>query len=175
MTVLDFLDEIEDIVDTASAVPLTNKIMVDGNELKEIVKEIRISLPDDVQQAKWVRDEKHRILAEAKQEYERIILEAKKQAEYLVEENDITRRAYKRAEEVMADVEKQSRYMKMSTYEYLDKILYDMQGKFDDVNGNYLNQLFTQMSRQFDEMGSVLQSNREELKNMIYDLKDEEK
>ena len=31
MTVLELLEELEDIVDTASTVPLTGKIMVDGN------------------------------------------------------------------------------------------------------------------------------------------------
>ena len=36
-----------------------------------------MSLPDDVQQAKWVKDEKERILSEAKSEYEKIIIEAK--------------------------------------------------------------------------------------------------
>ena len=61
MTVLDLLDEIEEIVETSSAVPLTNKIMVDGNELREIVKEIRQSLPDDVQQAKWIKEQKNNI------------------------------------------------------------------------------------------------------------------
>lgn len=53
MTVLELLEEIEDIVDTAPGLPLTGKIMVDANELLEIVREIRLSLPDDVQQAKW--------------------------------------------------------------------------------------------------------------------------
>ena len=42
-----------------------------------------MALPDDVQQAKWIRDERDRILADAKAEYERIIREAKKQADYL--------------------------------------------------------------------------------------------
>ena len=67
MTVLDLLDEIEEIVETSSAVPLTNKIMVDGNELREIVKEIRQSLPDDVQQAKWIKEQKNNILSELTQ------------------------------------------------------------------------------------------------------------
>ena len=40
MTVLDLLEEIEEIVDSASTVPLTNKIMVDGDELLEIVKDM---------------------------------------------------------------------------------------------------------------------------------------
>ena len=87
MTVLELLEEIEDIVDTAPGLPLTGKIMVDANELLEIVREIRLSLPDDVQQAKWVKDEK-----------ERILTEAKKQADYLVETDYITLRAQKMAE-----------------------------------------------------------------------------
>ena len=98
MTVLELLEEIEDIVDTAPGLPLTGKIMVDANELLEIVREIRLSLPDDVQQAKWVKDEKERILSEAKSEYEKVIVEAKKQADYLVEHDDITLRAQKLAE-----------------------------------------------------------------------------
>ncbi len=49
-----------------------------------ILSEGPLALPDDVQQAKWIRDERDRILADAKAEYERIIREAKKQADYLV-------------------------------------------------------------------------------------------
>ena len=100
--------------------------MVDSNELLEIVREIRLSLPDDVQQAKWVKDEKERILSEAKAEYEKIIVEAKKQADYLVETDDITLRAQKLAEEIRQNAEEYARVLKMRTYDYVDKMLYDM-------------------------------------------------
>ena len=46
MKVLELLDEIEEIVDTAAGFPLTGKIMVDAEEILEIVKEIRVELPD---------------------------------------------------------------------------------------------------------------------------------
>ena len=174
MTVLDLLDEIEDIVETASAVPLTNKIMIDGGELLDIVKEIRASLPDDVQQAKWVKDEKDRILSEAKTEYEKIIVEAKKQADYLVDDHDITNRARKQADQITREAQEYSTMLKMRTYDYLDKTLYDMQGKFDEVNGKYLNELFNYMARTFDNMGEVLQRNRDELKEMAYRTKNGE-
>ena len=77
MKVLKLLEELEDIVDDATGLPLSNKIMVDAEEIFQIVREIRLALPDDVQQAKWIRDERDRILGEAKAEYERIIREAK--------------------------------------------------------------------------------------------------
>ena len=99
MKVLRLLEELEDIVDEATGLPLSNKIMLDSEEIFQIVREIRLALPDDVQQAKWIRDERDRILEEAKTEYERIIREAKKQADYLVETDDITLRATKLAGE----------------------------------------------------------------------------
>ena len=68
--------------------------MVDAEEIFQIVREIRLALPDDVQQAKWIRDERDRILGEAKAEHERIIREAKKQADYLVETDDINSKSY---------------------------------------------------------------------------------
>lgn len=55
MKVLDLLEEIEEIVDTASGFPLTGKIMVDAQELLEIVREIRLELPDEIQQASGLK------------------------------------------------------------------------------------------------------------------------
>jgi vacuolar-type H+-ATPase subunit H len=174
MTVIDLLEEIEEIVETSSKVPMTNRIMVDGNELLEIVKEIRTSMPDDVQQAKWVNDEKSRILSEAKEEYEKIIVEARKQADYLVDEHDITKRARKRSEEIKAEAREYAKVLKMRTYDYLDKTLYDMQSKFDELNGSYLTNLFEYMSKSFVSMGDVLQKNRDELKEMAEKTQNDE-
>ena len=78
MKVMELLEELEDIVDAATNVPLTSKIMLEAEDVFNIVREIRLALPDDVQQAKWIRDERDRIIADAKAEYERSIREAKR-------------------------------------------------------------------------------------------------
>ncbi|TDP52317.1 hypothetical protein [Aminicella lysinilytica] len=174
MTVLDLLDEIEDIVETGSAVPLTNKIMIDGNELLDIVKEIRLGLPDDIQQAKWVKDEKMRIMSEAKSEYEKIIVEARKQADYLVDNNDITLKAQKKADAISNAADEYSKALKMKTYDYLDGIIYDMQGRIDEVNLKYFAEMYNNVERSFEEINGVLQSNRDELKEMAYRTKNGE-
>jgi len=168
MTVLELLEEIEDIVDTAPGLPLTGKIMIDSNELLEIVREIRLSLPDDVQQAKWVKEEKERILTEAKGEYEKIIIEAKKQADYLVDTHDITLRAQKLAEEIREDAEQYCKVLKMRTYDYVDKMLYDMQAKMDELNMKYFGEMFSNLGKSFESIGNVLQDNRDEIKEMAY-------
>ena len=93
MRVLELLEEIEEIVDTAAGFPLTGKIMVDSQELLEIVREIRAELPDEIQQAQWIKNERERIIAEARTQYEAVIEDAQKQADTLVENNDITVKA----------------------------------------------------------------------------------
>ena len=134
MKVLELLEELEDIVDNATNVPLTSKIMLEAEDVFNIVREVRLALPDDVQQAKLIRDERDRILADAKAEYERIIREAKKQADYLVETDDITLRATKLAQEIREDAELHAKMLKMRSYDYVDKMLYDMQAKMDELN-----------------------------------------
>lgn len=174
MTVLELLEEIEDIVDTAPGLPLTGKIMVDANELLQIVRDIRLGLPDDVQQAKWVKDEKERILGEAKAEYEKIIVEAKKQADYLVETDDITLRAQRLGEEIQQNAENYARELKMRTYDYVDKMLYDMEGRMEDLNLKYFGEMYASLEKTFAEIGGVLQANREEIKGMAYRTKNGE-
>ena len=184
MTVLDLLDELEDIVDTAPNVPLTGKIMVESSEVLEIVDDIRKALPEDVKQAKWLKDEKERILAEAKEEYEKKKKKKKKQAGFLVDNNDITLKAKKRADSISDAADDYSRVLKMKTYDYLDKMLYDMQDKVDTLNVNYASQMYEYLEKSFEEINSELQKNRDELKEMairtkngedwLYDEKEQE-
>ena len=174
MTVLDLLDELEDIVDTAPNVPLTGKIMVESSEVLEIVDDIRKALPEDVKQAKWLKDEKERILAEAKEEYEKIIVEAKKQAGFLVDNNDITLKAKKRADSISDAADDYSRVLKLKTYDYLDKMLYDMQDRVDTLNVQYASQMYEYLEKSFEDINTQLQKNRDELKDMAVRTKNGE-
>ena len=73
MNVDRLIKELEDIVNNASSVPLTNKVMVDGEEVISILNEIEKVLPDEIKQARWIQNERDRILTEAKKEYETVV------------------------------------------------------------------------------------------------------
>ena len=168
MKVLELLEELEDIVDAATKVPMMSKVMVEAEDVFSIIREIRLALPADVQQAKWIRDERDRILADAKTEYERIIREAKKQADYLVETNEITARATKLAQEIRDDADINAKILKMKTYDYVDKILYDMQAKMDEMNMRYFGEMYSNLEKTFDQINQTLSANREEIKDLAY-------
>ena len=168
MKVLELLDEIEEIVDTASGFPLTGKIMVDSAELLEIVKEIRAALPEEFEQAKWIKNERQRILDEAKQEYETVLKDAHRQADALVESNDITVKAKKRADEITRLTEDNVKQLKLSTYDYIDGLLFNFQNKMDELNATYFGNMFNNLEQTFNSIGSTIASNREEIKDMAY-------
>lgn len=166
MDVLKLLDEIEELVDTAPGFPLTGKILVSSEELLDIVRDIRVELPDEIHQAQWIKDERQRILDEAKAEYEDILKKAQKQAEALIENDDITIKAKQRAEEIMAITETNCRELTLSAYEYVDRILYNFQTKMEELNQIYFGEMFTNLEKTFVDINDRLANNRAELKEM---------
>ncbi|MGI6752464.1 MAG: hypothetical protein ACOX4U_07675 [Anaerovoracaceae bacterium] len=168
MKVLELLDELEEIVDTSSGFPLTGKILVEAEEILEIVREIRVELPDEIQQAQWIKDERQRILDEAKKEYEMVISDARSQAEALVDNDDITMKARAKADEIMAVAQNNVRTLKLHTFDYIDSILYNFQDKMDHLNSVYFQDMFNNLQNTFEGIHETLTENREEIKEMIY-------
>ena len=168
MKVLELLDELDEIIEVASSVPVVRKVMVDPNEITEIVKEIRLELPDEIQQAQWIKNERQRILDEAKAEYDRIINEALQKASQLVEQDEITVKAKNRADEIMRVARENSSVMKMSILDYTDSMLYNLQEKVDEMYATYFTDMYDDLQNTFEKINSNIASSRNEVKEQIY-------
>ena len=53
--VLTLLETLEEMMDRSTKLPFTKKTLVDKEEVLDVVKEIRLKLPDELKQAKWVK------------------------------------------------------------------------------------------------------------------------
>ena len=162
--VMPLLDDLEEILANASKVPFSEKAIVDSDEIRSIVDDIRLSMPKDIQQAKWVKDEQDRILNEARSEYDKVIIAAKKQAEYLVENDIIKKEAEKRADALISEAENHSRYIKLRSYEYVDKLLFDMQNDIAKVATEYIQPMNDYFTDMLGEMNGRVNGNRQEMK-----------
>ena len=170
--VMSLLDELEDLVTNASKVPFSDKTIVDGDELKSIIDDIRLSLPKDIQQARWVKDEQERILNEAKSEYDKEIVAAKRQAEYLVENDIVKKEAEKRANALVNEAESHSRYIKLRAYEYIDKMLYDMQNEMAGLANEFIQPMNEKFADIINDVNGKVNGNRQEVKDMASRLQD---
>ena len=162
--VMTLLDDLEEILSNASKVPFSEKAIVDSDEIRSIVDDIRLSMPKDIQQAKWVKDEQDRILNEARSEYDKVIVAAKKQAEYLVENDIIKKESEKRADALISEAENHSRYIKLRSYEYVDKLLYDMQNDIAKVATEFIQPMNDYFTDMVGEMNNRVNGNRQEMK-----------
>ncbi len=120
---LDLLAELEDIIDKGVAVPFTGRCMLDKEELLEIIQEIRLKLPTDLEQAKWIKAERQNIINDAHKEAEEIIKIANDKTIAMIDENEITRKAVAAANEITTSANAEAQAAKTSSYQYADYLL----------------------------------------------------
>ena len=114
-TVLDLLNELEETLDNSRAVPFSNRVSVDKEELYEIITEIRMKLPNELKQSKWVIEERNKILHDIDilnqlvkdkelkaSQFEEAAQERLRDMDKLTSDNDILKRE---ADKRLADVE----------------------------------------------------------------------
>ena len=147
MDILNLLERIEDIIEDASKFPLSSKVMIDKEEVLEVINEIRLKLPDEINRASWVAKERQRILNEAQGEADELIGKVREQQKHLIEESEITRQAKSYANQLLQEAEQKANDMKLGAYNYSDEILSKLQDKIREIN-------------------NIIEDNREVLKKM---------
>ena len=133
MEIFQLLDNLEDLIENSKKVPLSDKSMIDKDEILEVLKEIRIKLPDELKQAKWVKEERQRILEEAQKEADDIVKEAENRIIAMIDEHEITRKAYEKKAEIIETANEMSREISKGTKDYADNMLAGLEIALEDA------------------------------------------
>ena len=131
--ILEIIDTLEDAVEKGASIPLTGRCLLDKDEILDIVQEMRLKLPDDLKQARWVKDERQRILVEAQKEANDIIKSAEDKIISMINENEITKRAKAQAEDIISNANKRAKEIRQGTITYADDLLSDMEGVMEST------------------------------------------
>ena len=123
MEIFTLLENIEDILEKSKGVPFSNKVLVDKEEILEIISELRLKLPEELKQAKWVKEERQRILVEAQKEADDIVKEAENRIISMIDEHEITKKAYEKKAEIIETANEMSREISKGTKDYADNVL----------------------------------------------------
>jgi len=145
MEILSIIETLEEVIEKSISVPFSGKCMVDREEILEIIKEMRLKLPDDIKQAKWVKEERQKILLEAQKEANNIIKDAENKIASLIDEHEITKKAYEQANEIVSNAQKNAREIRLGTKEYADNV-------------------FSKVEEILEETLEVIRANRKEMK-----------
>lgn len=127
MEIFALLETLEDILEKSKTVPFTTKSIVDKNEILDIIKEVRLKLPDELKQAKWIKEERERIIAEAQKDAEDIVKEAENRIISMIDEHEITKKAYEKKTEIIATANDIYREFSNNASSYADGVLKDVE------------------------------------------------
>ena len=123
MEIFTLLENIGDILEKSKGVPFSNKVLVDKEEILEIISELRLKLPEELKQAKWIKEERQRILVEAQKEADDIVKEAENRIISMIDEHEITKKAYEKKAEIIETANEMSREISKGTKDYADNLL----------------------------------------------------
>lgn len=169
----DLLSQVDEILDNAKSVPFSDKIMIEKNSIVSLINEIRESLPGELEQSRWILEDRDRIIADAEKEAQARLEEAEEERDAMVNENEITRRAYAQAEEIVEASKKVAREMRMGAKEYADDILQQVDeqmkrmgdftsGSIEKIMAEYQENVRS-FNEALDQKRQILQNNRKEL------------
>lgn len=134
----ELLNELQDLMNEAKAVPLTGgKSLVDTEQVLDILDEIQDSLPSEIRQAKNIVADRSQIVAEAKREAESIIREAEERKQQMVNQNEIVRAAHAQANDILNDAKAKTSDMRRAASEFVE----DIMKKTDDAITSQLTEL----------------------------------
>ena len=93
MDILKLLDELEEIIDEASSIPFNKKkVGINSDEVYELINDLRDSLPEEIKEARWVNEERERILSEAQKQADTLIQNANEET---LRKDEESKRRYK--------------------------------------------------------------------------------
>jgi len=163
--VLKLLEELEEIIDSSRAVPFSNKVAVDKEEIYDIINEIKTRLPNDIKQSKFIVQERNKILLDAQKEADDLKAQTQEQVAKLVDEHEITKQAYAQSAEIVENGRKDAREMRLGATEYADQVLAIAEDRMQKMLDAIRNES-VQIDDFFNHSLDVIYENRQELKNI---------
>ena len=131
MDIMEIIEIMEETIDKASSIPLTGKILLDKEEILDYIQEMRLSYPDEVKEAKWVKEERERIISEAEARADSMIKTAETKMLQMVDENEITKQAQEYANSLVEEAKAQSTKLITDSDQYADDILGDVERRLE--------------------------------------------
>ncbi|MEZ4520426.1 MAG: hypothetical protein R3A46_02120 [Thermomicrobiales bacterium] len=133
-TLMQLLDDLEEAVTHGRRFPGSSRVAVDGQHVVNLIDELRVSLPVELQQARRVVQERQRIVIDAQEEARGIIDSAQERANYLVSQAGVLGEARQRSEQRLREAEENAQRTRHGVSQFALSVI-------DDIESNLRDQL----------------------------------
>jgi len=123
MDIEQIMNEIEEKIDSCRTIPIWGRGIIDKDEILDMIQDMRNKFPEEMKQAKWVKEERQRIISDAQKEAAAMIKATEEKIAVMVNEHDITQQAYAKANQIVDSAQQNSREIRLGANQYADDVL----------------------------------------------------
>ena len=137
-TIESLIEEMYDVLEKGWKMPLSSgKVFVDGEDLREILDEIREEIPSEVRKAKAIVADRAQIISEANREAETIVRVAEERQKALVNNDEVVRQAQAKANDLIIQGQTKFKEMRKASNDYVE----DLMRRTDEALSESLSEL----------------------------------
>ncbi|MDR3178600.1 MAG: hypothetical protein LBT82_00890 [Oscillospiraceae bacterium] len=121
----DLLMELDKMIEEGWSLPLSRgKIIMNAPEARKALKEIKISLPEEVRQAKAIASDRSEIIKRATKDAHAIIKSAEDKARRMMEKDELIKRAKAQAFKMKQETQNEVKASRLATQKFVYEILH---------------------------------------------------
>ena len=107
------LEELEDVIESSWNLPLSGgRAVVNSKELKRILEDIRLNLPEEIIQANRIIENRARIIEETHTEAANIMKASEEKIKAMINKTEIVKQAQATAQSIISDANTKSKEIK---------------------------------------------------------------
>jgi hypothetical protein len=127
MDIQHLVDRLEDLIDEGRHIPMTKTTMIDEERALEIIDQMRISVPEEVDKASRIINQRDRVLAQANEEASRIVDLAKDKSETLIQRDAVVQAAQNRAANIIEQARQDAEAIRGEADGYVLEVLNELE------------------------------------------------
>jgi hypothetical protein len=132
MDILYLVDRLEELINDGWHIPFTTNVVMDEDEFLDIIDQMRVSIPEEVNQAKRIQQEKERLLSQAKEESDRLISLSRDEHQALISDHEILKAAEAQRQAILEEGRLEVRDMRKGADAYVIDVLSQLE---DQLSG----------------------------------------
>lgn len=141
--ILHLVDRLETLIEHGRRLPLTSAVIVDEGTFLDVIDQMRISIPEEIKQAKRIGQEHEQIIAQAHAEAARIISQGREDAARLATDHELHRRAQEQAERMLEEARRQAQAVCQGADDYAAEVLAKLSDEVANLQRVITNGLVT--------------------------------
>ena len=127
MNYMEQIERLERIVTEAKGVPLSSSAVIPREEVISLIREIRVALPAEHQQAVEIVDERERLLTDAHEKSAFIIEQAREERSRMLSRAEVVQAAEAEAQRIVTDAQNEAARLAHQADDYVDHKLADVE------------------------------------------------